>query len=140
MSKVDALQYACQGPDFSPNLATKTVSGRKHLINVENSEYNCFLTCLAFHYLRKQNPELKKTLKNASQHPLLYKNFIENLDYAGSGIFPPYNKPIGIKKMKKVLKQNKKLLGNLQINIFGLLESKIYAFEIGMGAKASKYL
>ena len=40
--------------------------------------------------------------------------------------------------MKKLLKQNKKMLGNLEVNIFGLLDSKIYAFEIGMGAKKSK--
>ena len=88
--------------------------------------------------MKKQNPELKKTLKDTSNHKLLYKNFIESLDYTDSGIFPPYNKPVGIKKMKKLLKQNKKILGNLEVNIFGLLDSKIYAFEIGMGAKKSK--
>ena len=138
VSKVEPLQFSCQEPKFNPSLATKAISGRKHLINIENTEYNCFLTCLAFHYLKKQNPEIKKTLKNASHHHSLYKKFIEGLNYNGTGIFPPYNKPYGIKKMKKLLKNNKKMLGDLQVNIFGLLDSKIYAYEIGMGSKKSK--
>ena len=42
--------------------------------------------------------------------------------------------------MKKLLKANKKLFENLQINIFGLLSTqnqKIYAYETGMGKRES---
>ena len=133
VSKVEPLQFSCQMPQYSPNLATEMISGKSHLINIRNSDYNCFLNCLAYHYLRKENPHLKKTLKDVSQNNVLYKKFIEGLDYTETGIFRPYNKPVGIKKMKKLLKQNKKILGNVQINIFGILDSKVYSFEIGIG-------
>ena len=73
------LQYACQEPQFSPNLSTKTIPGQKHLINIQNSPYNCFITSIAFHYLKKWYPKMKKTLNDVSQHQSLYKNFIEGL-------------------------------------------------------------
>lgn len=139
VSKIEALQFSCQELQFSPNLATENVQGKRHLVNIINSSYNCFLNCLAFHYLKKEKSKIKtQNLKDVSKHHELYKDFIERLDFANTGIFPPYNKPIGIKKMKKLLKQNKKILGNLQINIFGLLDAEIYSYEIGIGNKKSE--
>ena len=138
VSKVEALKYSCQEPKFSPQLATEALSGKRHLVNIKNSDYNCFLNCLAFHYLKKEYPGIKKTLSDVSQHRTLYHKFIEGLNFKETSIFKPYNKSIGIKKMKMLLKQNKKMLGNVQVNIFGLLDSKIYSFEIGMGSKKSE--
>ena len=43
-----ALRYSCQDPKFRSDIATESIYGKKHLINV-NSQYSCFLACLAFH-------------------------------------------------------------------------------------------
>ena len=46
-----ALRYSCQDPQFKADIAIEAINGKKHLINIQNSKYNCFLTCLAFHCL-----------------------------------------------------------------------------------------
>jgi hypothetical protein len=131
-----ALRYSCQDPQFKADIATEAIDGKKHLINVQNSKYNCFLTCLAFHCLKNQ----KIYSSDASENEGYYDDFINSLNFTNTGIYPPYQKPVGINQMKKLLKANKKLLENLQINIFGLLSTKnqeIYACETGMGKRES---
>lgn len=59
-----------------------------------NDEY--LLNCLAFHYLKKEYPSIKRTLSDASQHRTLYQKFIDGLNFKETSIFKPYNKPIGI--------------------------------------------
>ena len=79
-------------------------------------------------------------MKNASENEEYYDNFINSLNFTNTGIYPPFQKPVGINQMKKLLKANKKLFENLQINIFGLLSTqnqKIYAYETGMGKRES---
>ena len=100
------------------------------MINVK-SQYNCFLACLAFHVLKKKphgNQEVNE------------RDFINSLNFTDSGIYPPYQKPVGIHQIKKLLKANKKLLGDIQINIFGLFSAEnqeIYAYETGLGKRQS---
>ena len=48
-----ALRYSCQDSEFKADIATEAIYGKKYLINVQDSKYNCFLTCLAFHFLQK---------------------------------------------------------------------------------------
>ena len=57
------------------------------------------------------------------------------LDFTDTGIEYPYKKPVTLTQMKKLVKQNKKILEGLQINIFGWYCSKVYAFELGIGKK-----
>ena len=133
-----ALRYSCQDPQFKADIATEAIDGKKHLINIQNSKYNCFLTCLAFHCLQRKYPSIP--MKNASENEEYYDNFINSLNFTNTGIYPPFQKPVGINQMKKLLKANKKLFENLQINIFGLLSTqnqKIYAYETGMGKRES---
>ena len=59
-----------------------------------NDDY--LLNCLAFHYLKKEYPSIKRTLSDASQHRTLYQKFIDGLNFKETSIFKPYNKPIGI--------------------------------------------
>ena len=77
-------------------------------------------------------------MKNASENEGYYDNFINSLNLANTGIYPTYQKPLGVDQIKKLLKANKKLLKNIQINIFGLFSSKnqeIYAYETGLGKR-----
>merc|ERR1712008_658908 len=67
-------------------------------------------------------------------------DFINQLDFTDTGIYPPYQKPVGINQIKKLLKANKKLVGDLQVNIFGLYSienQEIYAYETGLGKRQS---
>ena len=79
-------------------------------------------------------------MKNASENEEYYDDFINSLNFTGTGIYQPYQKPVGIDQIKKVLKANKKLLKNIQINIFGLFSpenQEIYAYETGLGKRES---
>ena len=123
-----ALRYSCQDPEFRSDIATESIYGKKHLINV-NSQYSCFLACLAFHVLKR---------KPHGNQEVAESDFINSLNFIGTGIYPPYKKPIGIYQIKKLLKANKKLLGDIQINIFGLFSTEnqeIYAYETGIDAR-----
>ena len=96
-----------------------------------NSQYSCFLACLAFHVLER---------KPHGNQEVAESDFITSLNFIGTGIYPPYQKPIGIHQIKKLLKANKKLLGEIQINIFGLFSTEnqeIYAYETGIGKRES---
>ena len=133
-----ALKYSCQDPRFKTDIATEAIDGKKHLINVQNSKYNCFLTCLVFNFLQRKYPSIP--MKNASENEEYYDDFINSLNFTGTGIYQPYQKPVGIDQIKKVLKANKKLLKNIQINIFGLFSpenQEIYAYETGLGKRES---
>ena len=139
IAKSKPLKFSCQDPQFRADIATESVVGKKHLVNVQNSKYNCFLTCLAFHWLQNKYPN--NPMNDASEKEMFYDSFVSSLDFTNTGIYKPYKKPVGIKQMKKLLKLNKELLGNLQVNIFGLLSmdtQKIYAYEIGMGKRESE--
>ena len=129
-----ALRFSCQDPKFRSDVATEVIYGKKHLINVQNSKYNCFLTALAFHCLQHQ----KIHGTDASENEEYYDNIINSLNFVDTGIYPPYQNPVGIHQIKKLLKANKKLLGDLQINIFGLFSTEnqeIYAYETGIGKR-----
>ena len=139
------LRYSCQDKEFRPEIATENIYGKKHLINVD-SNYNCFLACLGTHFARKDTQNGKFTfitpiidaMEVASENHFYFDDFVKSLDYTGTGIYPPYEKPIGIDQMKRLLKVNKKLLGDLQVNIFGLYsieKQEIYAYETGMGKR-----
>ena len=133
-----ALKYSCQDPRFKTDIATEAIDGKKHLINVQNGKYNCFLTCLVFNFLQRKYPSIP--MKNASENEEYYDDFINSLNFTGTGIYQPYQKPVGIDQIKKVLKANKKLLKNIQINIFGLFSpenQEIYAYETGLGKRES---
>ena len=100
------------------------------MINV-NSQYSCFLACLAFHVLKR---------KPHGNQEVAESDFITSLNFIGTGIYPPYQKHIGIYQIKKLLIANKKLLGDIQINIFGLFSTEnqeIYAYETGIGKRES---
>ena len=122
-----ALRYSCQDKEFKPDIATENIYGKKHLINVD-SQYNCFLACLAYHFMQRY--------KKLSED-----DFVNGLNFTDTGIYPPYQKPIGINQIKKLLKANKELLENLQVNIFGLYSTEnqeIYAYETGIGKRQSE--
>ena len=144
ISEKRALKYACQNPQFKADIATEAVDGKKHLINVQNSKYNCFLSCLAFHFMQKKYPSTKFSLnmmKDASETERYYDGFINSLNFEGTGIYPPYQKPVKAVQIKKLLKANEKLLENIQVNIFGLLSTEkqvIYAYETGLGKRESE--
>jgi len=125
-----ALRYSCQDKEFKPDIATEKIYGKKHLTNVD-SQYNCFLACLAFHVLKK---------KPHGDAEVTESDFINQLNFTGTGIYPQYAKPIGMNQIKMLLKANKKLVGDLQVNIFGLYSIKsqeIYAYETGLGKRQS---
>ena len=125
-----ALRYSCQDKEFKPDIATENIYGKKHLINVD-SQYNCFLACLAFHVMQR---------KPHGDTEVTESDFINQLDFTDTGIYPPYQKPVGINQIKKLLKANKKLVGDLQVNIFGLYSienQEIYAYETGLGKRQS---
>ena len=145
ISSKPPLRYSCQDKDFRPEIATENIYGKKHLINVD-SNYNCFLACLGTHFAREDTQNGKFTFTKpiidgaevASENCLYFDDFINSLDYTGTGIYPPYDRPIGIYQMKRLLKANKKILGDLQLNIFGLFsieKQEIYAYETGIGKR-----
>ena len=79
-------------------------------------------------------------MKNASENEEYYDDFINSLNFTDTGVYQPFKKPVGIDQIKKVLKANKKLLKNIQINIFGLFSTEnqeIYAYETGLGKRES---
>mgnify|MGYP001321404365 CR=1 FL=1 len=79
-------------------------------------------------------------MKNASENEEYYDDFINSLNFTDTGVYQPFKKPVGIDQIKKVLKANKKLLKNIQINIFGLFSTEnqeIYAYETGIGKRES---
>ena len=122
------LRYSCQDKEFRPEIATDNIYGKKHLTNVD-SKYNCFLACLIFHELKR---------KPHGNMEVVESDFINWLDFTGTGIYAPYQKPIGINQIKRLFKVNKKLLGDLQVNIFGLFsieKQEIYAYETGIGRR-----
>ena len=128
ISSKPPLRYSCQDKEFRPEIATDNIYGKKHLTNVD-SKYNCFLACLIFHELKR---------KPHGNMEVVESDFINWLDFTGTGIYPPYQKPIGINQIKRLLKANKKLLGDLQVNIFGLFsieKQEIYAYETGIGKR-----
>ena len=89
-----ALRHSCQDPAFRSDIAIESIYGKKHLINV-NSQYSCFLACLAFHVLKR---------KPHGNQEVAESDFINSLNFIGTGIYPPYQKPIGIYQIKKLLK------------------------------------
>ena len=145
ISSKPPLRYSCQDKEFRPEIATENIHGKKHLTNVD-SNYNCFLACLGTHLGRKDTQNGKDPfttpiidgMEVASENYLYFNDFVKSLDYTGTGIYPPYQKPIGIDQMKRLLKVNKKLLGDLQLNIFGVYsieKQEIYAYETGIGKR-----
>ena len=137
ITKKEPVQFSCVEEEYPSDWAAQDIPGKVNLTSVRKSRWNCFLSCLAYHSLKKTG-KLVDELEDVSQHEAKYKEFILNLDYTGTNVNHPYNKPVTIKQMKKILKKNKKVLNNLQVNIFGWLQTKTYAFELGMGAKKSK--
>ena len=122
------LRHSCLDPEFRSDIAIEFIYGKKHLTNVD-SQYSCFLACLIFHELQR---------KPHGNMEVVESDFINWLDFTGTGIYPPYQKPIGINQIKRLLKANKKLLGDLQVNIFGLYnieDQEIYAYETGIGKR-----
>ena len=69
-----ALRYSCQDSEFKADIATEAIYGKKYLINVQNSKYNCFLTCLAFHFLQKKHPSTP--MANASENEEYYDDLV----------------------------------------------------------------
>ena len=128
ISSKPPLRYSCQDKEFKPEIATEKIYGKKHLTNVD-SKLSCFLACLIFHEMRR-NP--------IGNMEMVESDFTNRLDFTGTGIYAPYQKPIGINQIKRLLKVNKKLLGDLQVNIFGLYsieKQEIYAYETGIGKR-----
>ena len=128
ISSKPPLRYSCQDREFRPEIATENIYGKKHLTNVD-SKLSCFLACLIFHEM-KRNPH--------GNMEMVESDFIKRLDFTGTGIYAPYQKPIGINQIKRLFKVNKKLLGDLQVNIFGLFsieKQEIYAYETGIGRR-----
>ena len=122
------LRHSCVDPEFKSDIAIESIYGKKHLTNV-HSKYNCFLACLILHELQR---------KPHGNMEVVESDFINWLDFTGTGIYPPYQKPIGIKQIKSLLRANKKLLGDLQVNIFGIYnteDQEIYAYETGIGKR-----
>ena len=145
ISSKPPLRYSCHDKEFRSDIATENIYGKKHLINVD-SNYNCFLACLGTHFVREDTQNGKFTFTKpiidgaevASENCPYFDDFINSLDYTGTGIYPPYDRPIGIYQMKRLLKANKKILGDLQLNIFGLFsieKQEIYAYETGIGKR-----
>ena len=139
------LRHSCLDPEFRSDIATEFIYGKKHLTNVD-SQYSCFLACLGSHFLRRDTQNGKFTfitpiidaMEVASENHFYFDDFVKSLDFTGTGIYPPYQKPIGINQIKRLLKANKKLLGDLQVNIFGLYnieDQEIYAYETGIGRR-----
>ena len=123
-----SLRHSCVVPEFMSDIAIESIYGKKHLTNVD-SQYSCFLACLIFHELQR---------KPHGNMEVVESDFINWLDFTDTGIYPPYQKPIGIKQIKSLLKANKKLLGDLQVNIFGIYnneDQEVYAYETGMGKR-----
>jgi hypothetical protein len=138
--KIESLKLNCNKQRFSPQLALQGVRGKKHLVNVANSPFNCFLSCLAYYYLKKScGVAVKQNLEDAAENFEAYKQFIYSLDYSGTKIEQPYDKPVSIKDMKIILAKNIKILGHIKVNLFGLVtmwrKAKIYAHELNMGNK-----
>ena len=128
ISSKPPLRYSCQDKEFKPEIATEKIYGKKHLTNVD-SKLSCFLACLIFHEMRR-NP--------IGNMEMVESDFTNRLDFTGTGIYAPYQKPIGINQIKRLFKVNKKLLGDLQVNIFGLYsieKQEIYAYETGIGKR-----
>ena len=128
ISSKPPLRYSCQDKEFKPEIATEKIYGKKHLTNVD-SKLSCFLACLIFHEMRR-NP--------IGNMEMVESDFTNRLDFTGTGIYAPYQKPIGINQIKRLFKVNKKLLGDLQVNIFGLFsieKQEIYAYETGIGKR-----
>ena len=71
-----ALRYSCQDPKFRSDIATESIYGKKHLIDV-NSQYSCFLACLAFHVLKR---------KPHGNQEVAESDFINSLNFIGTGI------------------------------------------------------
>ena len=138
--KIESLKLNCNKQRFSPQLALQGVRGKKHLVNVANSPFNCFLSCLAYYYLKKScGVAVKQNLEDAAENFEAYKQFIYSLDYSETKIEQPYDKPVSIKDMKIILAKNIKILGHIKVNLFGLVtmwrKAKIYAHELNMGNK-----
>ena len=138
------LRHSCLDPEFKSEIATENIYGKKHLTNVD-SQYSCFLACLGLHFLRKEHPDenfqnkpIIDAMEVASENHPSFDDFVNSLDFTDTGIHPPYQRPIGINQIKRLLKVNKKLLGDLQLNIFGLYSienQEIYAYETGIGKR-----
>jgi len=136
ISSKPPLRYSCQDKEFRPEIATENIYGKKHLINVD-SDYNCFLACLGYH-VGKFTFTTPDAMEVDSENHFRFDDFLNSLDFTGTGINPPYQEPIGINQIKRLLKANKKLLGDLQVNIFGLYsieKQEIYAYETGIGKR-----
>lgn len=138
ISSKPPLRYSCQDKEFRPEIATENIYGKKHLFNVD-SDYNCFLSCLGHHVgkLTFTEPDAMEVEVDSENH-FRFDDFLNSLDFTGTGINPPYQEPIGINQIKRLLKANKKLLGDLQVNIFGLYsieKQEIYAYETGIGKR-----
>ena len=103
---------------------TSLFRGHKHLVNVTNSTYSCFLNCLAWHYLKK---------KDAGKYSEEFKKFINGLNLKKTGI--NVQETINLQQIKKLLAQNKKYLGNLQINILGFKSNQVYVYETNIGSR-----
>ena len=136
ITKSEPLRYSCSEPIFRPDLATNAIPGHKYLTNIKNSKFNCFLSCVAYHNIRKN--EKISNPSDASTNDREYNAFLSKLDYLDAKITHPHEKPLSINQMKKILKSNKKTLKNLQVNIFGWLSGNIYTYEHEMGARKSK--
>ena len=136
ITKSEPLRYSCSEPIFRPDLATNAIPGHKYLTNIKNSKFNCFLSCVAYHNIRKN--EKISNPSDASTNDREYNTFLSKLDYLDAKITHPHEKPLSINQMKKILKSNKKTLKNLQVNIFGWLSGNIYTYEHEMGARKSK--
>ena len=134
ISKIEPLRYNCVEPKYRPDLALRNIRGRKYLTNIANSKWNCFLTCLAYHYLSKK----MKGIEDVSKNEYYYRQFISQINFDGSGIDYPYNKPVTISQMKRLLKNNKKMFGDLQVNILSMIDETIHGHQTGIGAKETE--
>ena len=139
ISKIESLRFNCVEDKYRPDLALYNIRGRKYLTNIEKSKWNCFLSCLTYHYLTKFKAAKKvKGIEDAARYEHYYNQFISQINFEGTGIDYPYNKPVSILQMKKLLKNNKNLFGDLQVNILRFIDEKIYAYETGIGARETE--
>lgn len=107
----------------------KEIRGHPHLIYLENTGYNCFLSSLAWFFIkdRATNP-----LDASSPE---YRAFFSCLNLDGI----QFGSPVTIDQMQNFVKNNKEKL-DFCLNILAAEKDNIYAYEIGLGNKNGKMI
>ena len=129
VSRTMPIRHGCAIiPEYQALQAISEIrGGKKYLLYLRNTGYNCFLSCIAWFFIKDQ---AKDPLDASS---LDYLTFFSKLNLDGID----FGLPVTIDQIKKFVRNNQNL--DCLVNILAVEKNDIYAYETGIGKKNGQY-